>query len=180
MKKTIVAGLAMGVLVVGMTGVASAVSMTFEEVGSNLDFLTASTNLGDSGEATELAWVNSVLGGGYTFDAKDDGLGGEWFDITDYAGYWAHALTTEPAYFLVKTGSIDGNPNTHFLYENLTSLEWAVIDLAGLGITDLSNIDKISHISEFGGTPVPEPATMLLFGTGLAGLAGSLLRRKKD
>jgi hypothetical protein len=28
-------------------------------------------------------------------------------------------------------------------------------------------------------TPVPEPTTMLLFGTGLAGLAGSRLRRKK-
>ena len=29
-------------------------------------------------------------------------------------------------------------------------------------------------------SPVPEPATMLLFGTGIAGLAGSRLRRKKQ
>ena len=30
------------------------------------------------------------------------------------------------------------------------------------------------------GNPVPEPATILLFGSGLAGLAGSRLRRKKN
>jgi len=30
-----------------------------------------------------------------------------------------------------------------------------------------------------GSEPVPEPTTMLLFGTGLAGLAGKKIRRKK-
>lgn len=33
--------------------------------------------------------------------------------------------------------------------------------------------------TDLGGDPVPEPATMLLFGTGIAGLIGSRARRKK-
>ena len=38
---------------------------------------------------------------------------------------------------------------------------------------------SISHVAIFGASaPIPEPATMLLFGTGLIGLAGLRLRRK--
>lgn len=41
--------------------------------------------------------------------------------------------------------------------------------------------DRLFSVSEIQayGAPVPEPATMLLFGTGIAGLVGSRLKRKK-
>jgi hypothetical protein len=179
MKKTFLTALVAGVLLVGTAGLVQATSMTLAQVGGNVDTLKYSGDLGNAGEAAELVWVTSVLGGTHTFEFKDDTLGGEWFNISNLpAGCYAHALTSAPDYFLIKTGNIYGTDNEHFLYQNLASVDWAVIDLVALGI-DSANITKISHITEFDGTPVPEPATMLLFGTGLAALAGMVRRRKE-
>jgi hypothetical protein len=178
MKKTFLTALVAGVLLVGTAGLVQATSMTLAQVGGNVDTLLFSGHLVNSNKATELAWVNSVLGGTHTFEFKDDSLDGEWFEISDLGGHYAHALTNAPDYFLIKTGNIYGTDNEHFLYQNLASVDWAVIDLVALGIGS-TNIDKISHITGFDGTPVPEPTTMLLFGTGLAGLAGMVRRRKE-
>jgi len=58
---------------------------------------------------------------------------------------------------------------------------WAIQDdgdfILELGdIVGLPNIDRLSHVSYFG-QPIPEPATMLLLGSGLIGLAGYARRR---
>ena len=52
-------------------------------------------------------------------------------------------------------------------------LSWELMELSASGDWIRGSIDLPAT------APVPEPATMLLFGTGIAGLAGTRLRRKK-
>ena len=88
-------------------------------------------------------------------------------------GTYALNMLGSPAYFFIKTGAKQDGFD-HFLFENLESLSWAVIDLPGL---DIKNIGKLSHVGEVGGggappqEQVPEPGTILLLGGGLLGLA---------
>lgn len=152
----------------------------------------------NSGDANELAWVNSKTGMSYIEMVKY--VPGAWQQTAD-AGILAIDFTTvDPAYFFVKLGNIapglkdpDSVVPDHFLYKNMSSLAWGVINMAEIE-TEVEmflseyyeadiNIDsilvgKISHTGEVGGgTEVPEPATLILLGLGLLGIAG--IRRKK-
>jgi hypothetical protein len=152
------------------------------EVGS-VDSLVAWTTIGSSGDGAEAAFIAKYLG----LDADDiafekaKGSGDDGWEQVDgttklFSFDFTSAGIYEPSYYLVKTGSgvqYQGASYTHFLFQNLGSLEYAVIDL-GLFTASRGKIeiDKVSHVSTAGGrTKVPEPGSLSLMLLGLASVA---------
>lgn len=182
MKKILLVALS-GFAMVMATEAAQALTITTPggtvEVG-DIDSLLAETDLSNSSQNTETSWVNQILDPEVQFQLKIEGLAqADWFKIDGTSGVFALDLGgNEPGYFLVKTGNVTDDGNHDFLFANNDDLGWAVIDLAEMGFEKISNIKGVSHVTLFSGDPVPEPATMILFGAGLAGLAG--IRRRKQ
>lgn len=141
-------------------------------------FTGHSTELGNSGMDTEELWMESVLGGDFDIAKYDDLSASDWtYNVNDI---WSYAIDSSIDYFVVKIGNVDGQDETHFLFQNNVDLAFATVSLSDLGITSWDNVDKISHISYRVNetVSVPEPTSFLLLGLGLVGLVG-VSRKKK-
>ena len=148
------------------------------DVGSE-DTIWRAADLGDAGDSTVIAWINSVTPEDYTIVDyfKPTGIP-TFYNVQGDTSLRAFELQNEPDYFIIKFGDANGTYIEHVLYSNLSKKDWAVFDLDGTyeGKAIL-NIGAFSHYAEIGGTPVPEPSTIFLLGLGLVGLAG--IGRKK-
>lgn len=133
------------------------------------------TNDSEADLVALIEYYLGISGASYSYDkvddptavAKTDGLLTVTCDGSCYSGSWSVAAPEMVSFYSVKAG------NEYALYYVIPSDDegsWStehVLNPAG-------NIPEISHLQAAydTGTEVPEPATMLLFGTGLAGLAG--------
>lgn len=214
LKKTLVAGLAIGAMMLGMADMASAgvivdtgpgpsqPGWTLSSGNSNMtdQWLAAEFMLNNDSYITDMfGWIynNNQTGNMFTISVYGDG--GEVPDTSNliysnaatiagaanqanWEGYhisWGNGLQlTQGTYWISfevrpnnynnpYSGSMPNPSLSPLVNEAFTTGTWTGNDDLNIGVKILGN--TIS--------PVPEPATMLLMGTGLAGIIGA--RRKK-
>lgn len=111
----------------------------------------------------------------WTFSQGISGIG---FNIQD------DAFGSFVATFTLSTGdtfSTSGNSNAN---SDGSAAFWGIFDNSGANITSLtistgSNDFAVNQLSLYTGAVTPEPASLVLFGSGLLGLGGVIRRRRK-
>jgi hypothetical protein len=173
MKKKLLAGLALGVMMISGAGVASANIVEYV----NLQF--------ESGAE----WNGTItFNDGYQGMIGTDGhVTGGTYDGTYFTWTWLHGKSYANPYDFNSDGLYDD-----WLVEELAGFG-AIIGLSWDAATSVTNnaitftlLDDAYYsglegdrLVSYNTNPVPVPAALVLLGSGLAGLAGARLRRKK-
>ena len=202
MKKKLFAGLAVGLVMFGMAGVATATQITPLGVTASSTFITYNKDnlINDSGLTGGLhdtnfnnMWLNDAEGAGgkltfnlgsqysitsadiWQYNATCCGLdrGVENFNIfssTDGVNFIfvTNAHLTESPGGLISAQTVSFNTTANYVMFDI---------LSNYGNPYFTGLSEVKFNS--GAAPVPEPATMLLMGTGLAGLVGACRKKRK-
>ena len=156
-------------------------SIPLSTVGG-VDTLLAQTSLPNSGAETEISWIEGVLGISLSnFNYTQTSVtASDFAQVDGQDGSFAFELDAPTDWFLIKIGSNSGSPSTHFLYDNVFNLNYAVINLTAMGFSSKNtfNIGKISHIGTGTAVTVPESGSLSLLAMGLGILGFALVRRR--